>query len=360
MVAIIGGGPAGAYLAYLLAKAGKKVSVFEEHKQVGLPVQCSGVVTGKIEEVVPMRKQFIVNKIDHFRIFSPNKDYVDIKFNKPNFVLDRKEFDRYLIEEARRAGAKIYLGRRFNKAKKINHGYHLEFDRGSFDYNKIVGADGCYSSVAKNFGLYGKREFVTGVQARMSLETDAKIIEVWFNKDYFGWVIPEDSKVCRVGVLANKNPNIHFKKFLEMRVGRAKVREYQSGLIPIYNPSLRIQKGKVYLIGDAATQVKASSYGGLIYGLQAAEELSKVLINGRGDYTSKCKRRFGRELRYNLKVRKILNKFSNEDYNYLIKLMKQKRVKKVLEKHDRDEMGKALIKLALKEPRFVKFVRKMF
>jgi len=44
-ISIIGAGPAGNYLAYLLAKNSFDVCVFEEHKTVGLPVQCTGITT---------------------------------------------------------------------------------------------------------------------------------------------------------------------------------------------------------------------------------------------------------------------------------------------------------------------------
>ena len=45
MITIVGAGPAGSYLAYLLAKQGEKVIVLEEHSAVGSPVQCTGIVT---------------------------------------------------------------------------------------------------------------------------------------------------------------------------------------------------------------------------------------------------------------------------------------------------------------------------
>ncbi len=39
MISVIGAGPAGSYTAYLLAKAGEKVRIFEEHKEIGKPVR---------------------------------------------------------------------------------------------------------------------------------------------------------------------------------------------------------------------------------------------------------------------------------------------------------------------------------
>jgi len=39
---IIGGGPVGSYAALNLAKLGVKVTVFEEHPEIGLPSHCAG------------------------------------------------------------------------------------------------------------------------------------------------------------------------------------------------------------------------------------------------------------------------------------------------------------------------------
>ena len=39
MITIIGGGPAGSYTGYLLAKKGFDVSIYEEHAEIGNPIQ---------------------------------------------------------------------------------------------------------------------------------------------------------------------------------------------------------------------------------------------------------------------------------------------------------------------------------
>ena len=52
MISIIGGGPIGAYTAYLLAKAGEQVRIFEEHNKIGKPVQCAGIVSKNLFKVL--------------------------------------------------------------------------------------------------------------------------------------------------------------------------------------------------------------------------------------------------------------------------------------------------------------------
>lgn len=42
---VVGGGPCGSFAAFNLAKLGAKVSVFEEHHEIGAPSHCTGLVS---------------------------------------------------------------------------------------------------------------------------------------------------------------------------------------------------------------------------------------------------------------------------------------------------------------------------
>jgi geranylgeranyl reductase family protein len=355
MISIVGAGPAGNYTAYLLAKKGEKVSVFEEHLSIGSPVQCTGIVTSAIENIIPLKNRFVMNKINGFRIFSPNNKSILINLKKPNIILDRKEFDKYLAEIAESEGAKFYLGHRFiNYIKKKNF-YRIKFNERLFDSNVIIGADGPLSRVAKVSGLYGNRKFVIGLQARMALKHDPNIVDIYLDKNFFGWVVPENEYVVRAGIVSKEKPDLYFKYFLNKKIEKGKIRDYQSGLIPIYNHKLKTQKKNIYLIGDAATQVKATTYGGLVPSLISAQELSNSIIKNK-DYHRSWKNRIGRELKYGLLIRNKLNKFSNVDYDKLIQLVNQDKVKYILSRYDRDYPSKLLFRLALREPRFLKYI----
>jgi len=106
------------------------------------------------------------------------------------------------------------------------------------------------------------------------------------------------------------------------------------------------------LIGDAATHVKATTGGGIIPSLKAAHTLSDCIVNHK-DYNREFKKKSGRELLLHLKIRNILNKFSDKDYDYLLKLMSQEKVKKILKKYDRDTPIPLVLNLLLREPRFL-------
>ena len=95
MISIIGAGPAGSYTAYLLAKAGKEVEVFEEHERIGSPIQCSGVITPEIEKLISLKKEIVVNKIKRVRFHAPNGSSFDVPI-RGDYVFDRGKFDEHL------------------------------------------------------------------------------------------------------------------------------------------------------------------------------------------------------------------------------------------------------------------------
>lgn len=346
-VAVIGAGPAGSYAAYKLAQNGYEVDLFEEHDVVGKPVQCTGLLTGPIADYVKIDDSFLVNVAKKARIYSPNGSFIEIKLNKGNYIFDRHKFDSYLSEQAVNAGVNLHLGHRFEG--KINNGVMINGKE--FSANYVVGADGPKSKVAQSFGMDSCNNFVTAPQARVEIKCDPEVIEFWVGIGEFGWLVPENENIVRVGVCATTNADVHFKKLLDLRCKNAKKIEYQGGIIPMYNPKAKIQNGNVMLIGDAAGQVKATTYGGIIFGIMAGDILAKDINN----YEKNVKKELNKDLWLSLKMRNTLNQFSEKDYNKLVKIFNEPKLKKILEENDRDFPSKFITKLLLAKPSLLKY-----
>ncbi|OIO40296.1 hypothetical protein AUJ10_03465 [Candidatus Pacearchaeota archaeon CG1_02_31_27] len=355
-ISIIGAGPAGNYLAYLLAKNSFDVSVFEEHETVGMPVQCTGITTSYLGKLVELKKNFVINRINKARIFAPNNRFIDVRLDN-NIILDRAKFDQYLMEKAKKAGAKFFLGRRFVDFKKgimkIQKVRSKIIDEIKTDY--LVGADGPLSDVAKSAGLKGKMDFLIGIQARVRLNNQ-NIVEFYPFIEKYAWVVPESKDIVRIGLATRKKPKKALNDFLRKRLKRYEIINMQAGLIPVYNPKLRTQKGNVFLVGDAASMVKATTGGGIIQGLIAARALADAIINKK-NYNKEWKKAIGRDLLMHFKMRNIMNKFSAKDWDYLIELFNKEKLKKILASYDRDFPSRFLVRLALIEPRLLYFLK---
>jgi len=329
MISVIGAGPSGCFYA---SRAKEDVTIFEEHKEIGKPVACTGIITDSVSELIKVKEDLVINKIKRFKITSPNNNSIYVNLKKNNLILDRDRFDNYLLEKAIDNGAKLKLNERFlgfneNKIKTNKNEYGSDY---------IIGADGPLSNVAKSAGIYGDRKLLVGYQARIKtkdLEEDTTEIRLGIGE--FSWIVPEDEKTARVGVIGRKED---FKKV----IGKNKIIENQSGVIPLYNPKQVLRKNNVSLIGDAATQVKATTYGGIIYGLYAA----KFLAENKETYVKKFSK-LKKELWISLKIRNFLNSFKEEDYNELLRIFNKEKNLEIISKNERDFPSKIILKLVL-------------
>ncbi|MCD4694348.1 NAD(P)/FAD-dependent oxidoreductase, partial [bacterium] len=241
---IIGGGPAGSYLASLMSY--DKPVIFERKSEIGKPIQCTGIVTNSIYRVLDkIDDNVILNTIDTFRIRAPNGKSIDIKLDKENIIIDRTKFDRFLLKKAIENNAEVKYKHKFKGYKIKGKKIEAYFDNGKkYLMNYLVGSDGPKSKVAQVSGMYGKREFLEGWQSRVKGKFDKNVVEIFLGLGEFAWSVPENSKVSRIGVIG-KNCK---KEYLKL-ISKYKVVEDQSGIIPLYNPKQKLQKGNIALIG---------------------------------------------------------------------------------------------------------------
>jgi len=358
MINIIGAGPAGLYTAYLLAKEGKEVNVFEEHKEIGLPIQCTGITTSHLEGIIKIKKEFLVNKVNTARIYS-NKDFIEFKLKDGNIVIDRTKFDQHIAKKAKKAGANIFLKHKFidyKKNKIVLKNLKNKKTR-KLKTKILIGADGPLSRVSRLINRK-KIDFYTGLQVKAKIKTNKNIFEAHLGSiapQFFAWFVPESSKIARLGIATKKNTDICLNKFLKLKnIKKKDIIEHQAGIIPIYDPALKIKKDNIFLVGDAATQVKATTGGGIIPSLLSSKILANSIIKNK-NYENEFKKTISKDLFVSLKLRDSLNKFSDKDYSYLISLCKNKKIKDIIEKYDREFPSKFIIKLLSAEPRFLYF-----
>jgi geranylgeranyl reductase family protein len=360
MISVIGAGPVGSYYASLAAK-NNEVHLFEEDKVIGRPVACTGILTDSVKSILHnIPDELIVSKINRFKIVAPSGKSIYIDLKKKDMVLDRAKFDEYLYHKAVDAGVNVHLNERFlgykninnqDKNKNPNKQYSIKTSKGTYETNMIVGADGPNSQVAKSADIFKNRKFIQGYQVRAKypdLEEGTTIIHL--NLGEFSWIVPEDNKIARVGVIGVNSPKLvaDYKKLIK----DAKIIEHQSGIIPLYNPKQKLQKNKedIFLIGDAATQVKPTTYGGIIYGLLAADLLAKDKDSYEKNFNSKL----GKDLWISLKMRDMMNGMQEKQANELISIFEKQTNNKILAEHDRDFPSKFIVKLLMKEAKLWK------
>ncbi|MBT3464493.1 NAD(P)/FAD-dependent oxidoreductase [archaeon] len=358
---IIGAGPAGNFTAFLLAKKGHNVNVYEKNSIIGSPVQCTGILSDYFSEVLDINKKFILNTIENTRIYSPDNNFVKAKIKK-NYVICRKKFDNYLADMAKEEGAKYFLNHSFHTFEKKNNKIKSKFkNNGKNIFSEsdiLIGADGPLSQVSKSADIFNNRKFVTGTQIEIKMKND-NVVEFYPFIGCYAWVVPINKNAIRIGVVSYNNTKKLFDKFVNLKLGKKyneKIIENQSGIIPIFNPNVIAQKKNVYLIGDSATFVKATSGGGINQSLKAAKILVDC-INNKKDYQKEWQKNLYDKLFVHLIAHKVMQKFSLEEWNELINIFSEKKMKKILYTQSRDKIISMMIKVIFTKPSLLKFAK---
>ncbi len=366
-VAIIGAGPIGGYAGYLLAKAGHSVTLYENHPQVGCPVQCTGILTADFDEFGFPMDSYLVNVIDTVEVYTPNGK---LTVKDKNYIVDRTRFDNFFVNMAVQEGAKLLVNHSFTGkcsgkysfTSKNGPGIMIRDSADKVDKTIqpeiIIGADGPLSPTAKAFGFYHpERINFYGIQATVEGSFEPHTIKTYFGPDVcpglFAWIVPESATIARVGLATTKNSKFYFDKFMQEH--NFKAREIQAGAIPIYHPQQKLRSENCYLAGDAAGYVKATTLGGLVPGLQQAKILTGSIINGKSYEAEITSVR--RKMWLHWQLYKIFQKFSDQDWDRLVQYLQRSGVSKVLEQHTRDNPWPLVVKALLKEPRLLGFLK---
>jgi len=321
-VAIVGGGPAGASLAYFLASRGTNVHLFEEHASIGSPSHCAGLVgpdMAKLPDIGDLVTASTINKVRGAVFVSPGGRRFTVQGEAGSaLVLDRKLFDHTLGERAADEGAKLHLKARVEDL----HGRTLRVRRDSthisFSSRIIVGATGPRFFVASHLGERGGNT-IPGIQQEMTkLHLDEELVHVYFGSEIsdglFGWVIPIDSGTARIGLCSRTNTKRRFERFLRTRIwpefGKGKTLEVNAGSI-----AYGIRENTVFdntlLLGDEALQTKPATGGGIHYSLIcskiASNSILSYLLEGTPitSYERAWRRRLQREIRFGLAARRV-------------------------------------------------------
>jgi len=361
-VAVVGGSAAGFFTASLLAQRGIPVQVFERAETLE-PISRTLIVTHKLRTLLGRAAAgSVVNEIRRFKLFTDGRA-AKIQLNEPDLIIERSTLIRGLADEARRAGAEITLGRRFHGLQSNGAGLVLDLERGADGAREevrtqtVVGSDGAASRVAQSAG-WPRQETVPLVQAIVELPKDMppETVRVWFVPDdtpYFYWLIPDSANRGVLGLIGESGQETrkHLERFLEKR--HLEPISFQGARIPVYNRWVpvkrRVGAGDVYLVGDAAAQVKVTTVGGIVTGFRGALGVAESIIN-RGE--SPELRRLRRELDMHLLLRRSLHHFQQSDYSRLVDLLNDS-ARRSLSDYSRDEALKVIWHICLSQPRLL-------
>jgi len=316
-IVIVGAGPIGCYIGQLLRKNSINPLIIEEHKEIGRPVHCAGVVGKEVfkDAKIPISRNSIKTEIDGAQIFY-GKESFSLNRKAVACVVDREAFDKNLGE-----GLDVKYETKFLGFESTKTGCILETDKGDLEADVIIGADGAMSRVRDAAGLNNGVRYFSGAQFRIAVKSDiGNIVKVYIKKPFFSWIVPENNGVVRTGIISS-NPYSDLKEFVEEAGLEGDVLDKFGGIIPI--GTCQMVKDNVALVGDAACQVKPLTHGGLYYGMRGAEILADCIIKKRlYEYDAIWKERYGNEIKLALYFKSLYEKLNEKDLGIVFEILR--------------------------------------
>jgi len=357
---VIGGSAAGLYTAALVARGGRRVRLFEAAARLE-PEPRTLIVTRHLRDFLGRTADAcVVNEIRRFELFTDGRS-ATVALAQPDLIIEREKLIRALAEDAREAGVAVEYDRRFLSIERRARELALQIEsRGRKDEIRaatLVGADGAASRVARAAG-WPAPHTAGLIQAivRPPKDCPADTVRVWFVPDdtpYFYWLIPESAERAALGLIAEDGQHARqcLEQFLEKR--GFEPLEFQGARIPVYRRWVPVRRtlrgGEVFLVGDAAAQVKVSTVGGVVTGFRGARAVAETILNGGRSRELGALRR---ELGLHWLVRRALHSFCQADYSRLVDLL-DGGARRALGDVTRDEAARLLWKVLRRQPRLV-------
>jgi geranylgeranyl reductase family protein len=370
--AIIGAGPAGLITAEVISSKGYTTTVFEEHRMVGVPDHCAGIISveGFDRLGIPLDDRFYLNTIVGGRLYSADGTCLEIRDRKPRaHIIDRGGFDGYLADAAVDSGIDLRTSTRVKDivfTKKgvvgVKTGDHMVRS------DVLINAEGPGGRLMARAGYStGQEGILNGFNVDLSgVDVESDMVEVWFNdeasKGFFTWVAPLGGDRVRVGLASQIGDGyVALNKFIEKRFNVTDVPQISAGRVCTGGPVRRTAYPGMLLVGDVAGQVKPTTAGGVVIGglcsLLAGESASLFIGEGKQSsldwYEREWRRLYGHELSTMLTLRRLLNGMGDERMSRMFRAFKEEgmgpRIVSLIEDGDMD-MQADIIRRAFMDP----------
>ncbi len=318
-VAIVGAGPAGAHLAYLLSRKAHDVTVFDAREAWEKP--CGGGVTSKAlrEFEFLARADWTRQTISDVKLISGGGREVTLSTTEELAVYSRADLSRLMRQLAVDGGARL-ICQRVDKTIRKDGKWLIHSGDQVYSADLLVGADGASSIIRRRVGVQlrqGDFSYALGWHVKPARRSGRNRIDIKYLDNFTGyiWAFPRTDHIS-YGIASKyrewtpadlkgklrsfmRQDGIDCDSNVESSVDMT----FYAAMLPALEESswehLRVvnQNEGWALIGDAAGFVDPLTGEGIYYALKSAELLATAVESRLGDYEEMWRREFGAELR---------------------------------------------------------------
>ncbi len=283
-MAIVGGGPAGAFCAFELAKKGIYASFFDHsHPR---EKSCGGGISPYAIKKFPFLERFRSQTVSPGllkMISCTDKQVAVVRYE--GFSLSRKYFDEQIIEMALQKGARI-IKEKVLGIKRKQSLWEIKTDKQFYLARNVVGADGINSLVRRQTTGPIPRENLGLTYGYMVTGLEDEPITVKFVAEIPGyiWIFPRRTNTC-IGIGSEAKYGNTLKQILDAFIRsyspQVKVTSKFSAMLPwATNPdffSFPCSMENGVLIGDAAGHADPVTGEGILYALWSGKLAAKAI-----------------------------------------------------------------------------------
>jgi digeranylgeranylglycerophospholipid reductase len=288
-VIIIGAGPVGGYLAWLLSVQGLKVMVLEKKKEPGEKVCCTGIISRECYSQLALDSTVKSADLKAVNLVSPGGRRISFHRKSPiAHIVNRPALNRILANRASSFGALFLFDTRVTEIIPKHDCIEIEAASGKlnllFRTKVLVIASGYGPGLADKISLGNIKDYVIGCQSEIELPGDNMDTDIYLDHVLapggFGWLVPVGKRKGLAGMVCRNKPRHHQQAFLEKLKANGKISQYDDkpgfGLIPV-NTLKKTFNERLLVVGEAAGQVKPTTGGGIYYGIVAAYTAAETI-----------------------------------------------------------------------------------
>ena len=264
---IVGAGPAGGSAAYHLAKAGHSVLVLDK-ANFPRDKSCGGGVSPAIAQwfdfdFAPVVQNHVSQVKYTFKMGDPAE--VELEGVTPMWMVQRSQFDSFLIEQAIGKGAEFKSGVEVTGATLQGETWQVQTSDGTFEGKYLIAADGVNSTVAKLIGMEDSSTIAAASLQVPGEVSDRRSKTAFFDfgslKNGFMWCFPKaDGYSFSAAYVRNpkgkpEELKKQLTKYAELFDLDASRGEYKEHPLNLWDKERTLHSDRALLAGEAAGMV---------------------------------------------------------------------------------------------------------